>query len=203
MQHVEKHAFINLALLLHCSLLSDESMTMASPSLNEENPEAEQLTLSDYSVRNVRFHSFAHHYGAEEISLSTGGQLKHYLKKQCSTLTLLCFLNGILEKIPLLRCLINYNIRKNLFGDIMAGITVAIMHIPQGKYHRQRLFSILFESISGMAYGVLTTLPPVHGKDREKHVLIFMRFFRSLCFIFSCNYLYDFWNLSTSFDWLV
>ena len=51
------------------------------------------------------------------------------------------------NKIPLIRCLKEYKFRKYLFGDIISGITIAIMHIPQG-----------------MAYGVLTTLPPVHGK---------------------------------------
>ena len=27
----------------------------------------------------------------------------------------------------------NYNIRQDLMGDIIAGLTVGIMHIPQGK----------------------------------------------------------------------
>jgi hypothetical protein len=69
----------------------------------------------------------------EESYISTADHIKHYLKKQCASLSFLCCLNSFLDKIPLLRCLKEYNLRKNLFGDIIAGITVAIMHIPQGK----------------------------------------------------------------------
>lgn len=38
------------------------------------------------------------------------------------------------ETIPVLEWLPKYSIRNNLMGDIIAGITVAVMHIPQGKF---------------------------------------------------------------------
>lgn len=48
--------------------------------------------------------------------------------------------------IPVSLWLPNYNVKKNLFGDIASGTTVAVMHIPQG-----------------MAYGLLASVPPQVG----------------------------------------
>lgn len=98
------------------------------------NREDEQLSVSgEYSPRNLRLQSFVQCYGIDEPYKSPTDQIKHYFKKHCASLSFLYCLNAFLDKIPLLRCLKEYNIRKNLFGDIVAGITVAIMHIPQGK----------------------------------------------------------------------
>ncbi|CAF3416321.1 unnamed protein product [Rotaria sp. Silwood1] len=115
--------------------------------IDDHNEEHVQLTPTEGSTpRTRRLQSFVDRYGIDKPNLSRIDYIKHYLKKQFATFTFLYCLNSFLDKIPLLRCLKEYNIRKNLLGDIFAGITVAIMHIPQG-----------------MAYGVLTTLPPVHG----------------------------------------
>jgi hypothetical protein len=100
----------------------------------DTNQQNEQLsTPEDHSHRNVRVESFVANYGIEEEHATRFAHIKHHLKKQYETVTFLCFLNALLDKIPLLRCLKEYNIRKNLFGDIISGITVAIMHIPQGR----------------------------------------------------------------------
>lgn len=40
--------------------------------------------------------------------------------------------NIVESAIPVLKWLPEYKIEKNLMGDIISGITVAIMHIPQG-----------------------------------------------------------------------
>jgi hypothetical protein len=39
----------------------------------------------------------------------------------------------ILSHVPMLRWLPKYSVKKDLIADIIAGITVAVMHIPQGK----------------------------------------------------------------------
>ena len=48
-------------------------------------------------------------------------------------------------------------------GDIIAGVTISVMHIPQGK----KIFMIAcipcFPCVTGMAYAALAELPPVHG----------------------------------------
>ncbi|CAF1544697.1 unnamed protein product, partial [Adineta steineri] len=123
-------------------------MTDMAADNDEVNDDQEDRRLSaseDQTPRSFCLQSFVNLYG-DEPHLSRFDHVKHYAKKHCGSVTFLCCLNIFLDKIPLLYCLKKYNIRKNLFGDIIAGITVAIMHIPQG-----------------MAYGVLTTLPPIYG----------------------------------------
>ncbi|CAF1059628.1 unnamed protein product [Rotaria sordida] len=95
-----------------------------------------------------RFHlqSFIDQYGIIKSRTPTINRIKNHLNKFYNTLSCISIINALLDRIPIIRCLKEYKIRKYLFGDIIAGITVAIMHIPQG-----------------MAYGILTTLPPVYG----------------------------------------
>ncbi|XP_067683915.1 prestin-like isoform X1 [Haliotis asinina] len=57
-----------------------------------------------------------------------------------------CVGKFITSLFPFLSILRGYSIRHDLVADIIAGLTVGIMHIPQG-----------------MAYGQLSTLPPVFG----------------------------------------
>ncbi|CAF3537398.1 unnamed protein product [Rotaria sordida] len=95
-----------------------------------------------------RFHlqSFIDQYGIIKSRTPTINRIKNHLNKFYNTFSCISIINALLDRIPIIRCLKEYKIRKYLFGDIIAGITVAIMHIPQG-----------------MAYGILTTLPPVYG----------------------------------------
>lgn len=168
-------------------------MTNTSIETNElvvdNDREDKQLSPStDCHSQHVRLRSFVDRYGVEESDETVKDQIKHFFSKQISTLSFLCCLNAFLEKIPLLRCLKEYSLRKYLFGDIISGITVAIMHIPQG-----------------MAYGVLTTLPPIHGNtENEMKSFVFKIYFlRIICFVFSCHYLHDLWYLPSSINWLV
>ncbi|KAL8599589.1 hypothetical protein ACOMHN_065198 [Nucella lapillus] len=57
-----------------------------------------------------------------------------------------CFKSFLLQVFPFVRLLRGYGLKSDLPADIVAGLTVGIMHIPQG-----------------MAYGQLSTLPPVYG----------------------------------------
>lgn len=130
----------------------------------DNNLNNENCSILDESRRNLRLQSFVDRYGIEEPEISSIDHAKQYARKKCSSLSLECCTNTFLNKIPLIRCLKEYNIRKNLFGDIVSGITVAIMHIPQGKKRFYRLQRVCISIVKkGMAYGALTTLPPVHG----------------------------------------
>ncbi|XP_012935752.1 prestin isoform X2 [Aplysia californica] len=64
-------------------------------------------------------------------------------KCECSCSCLRRFLT---LHLPFLGILRDYSLRRDLVADVIAGLTVGIMHIPQG-----------------MAYGQLSTLPPVFG----------------------------------------
>lgn len=65
---------------------------------------------------------------------------------------------GVLKKsLPLIAWLPEYDWRRDILGDIVAGITVAVMHIPQG-----------------MAYAILGNVPSIVG--------IYMAFFPVLVY---------------------
>ncbi|XP_042860864.1 prestin-like [Penaeus japonicus] len=66
---------------------------------------------------------------------------------------------AITARLPILSWLPAYKLKESLLGDIIAGVTVAIMHIPQG-----------------MAYALLANLPPING--------IYMAFFPVLIYAF-------------------
>ncbi|KAI8511281.1 hypothetical protein Bbelb_103810 [Branchiostoma belcheri] len=52
----------------------------------------------------------------------------------------------LFSTLPILSWLPKYEVRENIVSDLIAGITVGIMHIPQG-----------------MSYALLATLPPIYG----------------------------------------
>ena len=61
------------------------------------------------------------------------------------------------DSCPVLRWLPDYQVQKNLMGDVISGFTVAVMHIPQG-----------------MAYGLLASVDPIVG--------LYMAFFPTLIY---------------------
>ncbi|KAG5891410.1 hypothetical protein JTB14_031477 [Gonioctena quinquepunctata] len=80
--------------------------------------------------------------------------LKSFCKKTCGSIRPVSCLK---KTIPVLSWLPEYNWKRSFSGDIVSGLTVAIMHIPQG-----------------MAYGLLGGVPPVVG--------IYMAFFPVLIY---------------------
>jgi hypothetical protein len=104
---------------------------------NDRNDEC--FPIPEENRRNYRLQSFVDRYGIDEPQMSSIDHAKKYVRKKYSALTFECCTNAFLNKIPLIRCLKEYNIHKNLFGDIISGITVAIMHIPHGKKKHYRL----------------------------------------------------------------
>ncbi|KAK3581235.1 hypothetical protein CHS0354_032954 [Potamilus streckersoni] len=73
-----------------------------------------------------------------------------------------CWKNFILTVFPFINILKNYHIKQDLPGDLISGLTVGIMHLPQG-----------------MAYGMLTGLPPVYGLYSSFFPVILYFFFGS------------------------
>ena len=57
-----------------------------------------------------------------------------------------CMLQGVLGKFPIIETLRTYSFRTRLLSDFVAGLSVGIMHIPQG-----------------MGFALLASLPPVYG----------------------------------------
>ncbi|XP_043217374.1 sulfate anion transporter 1-like isoform X2 [Amphibalanus amphitrite] len=68
-----------------------------------------------------------------------------------------CVSRCLRRRLPILAWLPAYRYHDDLFGDVIAGTTVAIMHIPQG-----------------MAYALLAGIPAIHG--------LYMAFFQCLVY---------------------
>lgn len=103
-------------------------------SMTDNDRDEDRASKTDrFLPRENSLRSFVNHYGTDEPYLTRTEWIRHQLKARCASLSFWRCLNACLESIPLLRCLKDYNVRKNLYGDIMAGIIVAIMHIPQGE----------------------------------------------------------------------
>ncbi|CAH2093417.1 unnamed protein product [Euphydryas editha] len=64
----------------------------------------------------------------------------------------------LLNSVPIAKWLPRYDMKKNLIGDLVAGATTAVMHIPQG-----------------MAYAMLAEVPPIVG--------LYMAFFPVLVYV--------------------
>ncbi|KAL0111684.1 hypothetical protein PUN28_013108 [Cardiocondyla obscurior] len=82
--------------------------------------------------------------------------LRNEVSKRCKNIKPVAFLK---RTIPLTDWLYSYDWKNNILGDLVAGITVAVMHIPQG-----------------MAYAILGNVPPIVG--------IYMAFFPVLVYFF-------------------
>ncbi|KAL4226525.1 hypothetical protein ACF0H5_014510 [Mactra antiquata] len=102
--------------------------------------------------------NFDENFEAGSRPSPTIGQIvkKKLMKCKCSGI---CVKQFIFSIFPFIGIMKNYNIKEDLMGDVVSGLTVGIMHIPQG-----------------MAYGMLTTLPPVYG--------LYMSFFPVLIYFF-------------------
>ncbi|KAA0199276.1 hypothetical protein HAZT_HAZT008938, partial [Hyalella azteca] len=89
------------------------------------------------------------------------GSLKSCLRSscRCSPGALWSLLQ---QRVPLLAWLPTYSPRRDLVGDLIAGLTVAVMHIPQGCGLLHLVIGINF-SFGGMAYAMLAEVPPILG----------------------------------------
>ena len=158
---------------------------------NERDQDQVEQQLSvpeEHIVQDCRYQSFIARYGADEPHLTRIDRIKLYLRKQCASLSFLCLLNGFLDAIPLIRCLKEYNIRKNLLGDIAAGVTVAIMHIPQGKECKTKANCVFRNNAQGMkneSFGVFVKIslhfvskPSLSFEKKEEVRITFERFHR-------------------------
>lgn len=84
---------------------------------------------------------FRQTYGTED--LSRGRQrLRDRLAQRCSCSQVDC-LHLLKKRLPVCSWLPKYKLKKWLLGDIIAGLTVGIVHIPQGK--KQTNFNLRYE----------------------------------------------------------
>jgi hypothetical protein len=116
---------------------------MPSSIISNGTSDDELSERQHYTHRRLRIQSLIDQYGVVPPHHSTIHRLKACAKKYYQNLSFVDVANAFLDSIPLIRCLKEYNIRNYLLGDILAGITVAIMHIPQGK-RKEYVLPVLF-----------------------------------------------------------
>ena len=75
------------------------------------------------------------------------------------------FKRQLFKRIPFLDWIRSYNMKEWLVSDLVSGITIGIVHIPQGKsnqrFDNQTICSIRIDV--GLGYAILAGLPPVTG----------------------------------------
>ncbi|XP_013874433.1 solute carrier family 26 member 10 [Austrofundulus limnaeus] len=87
---------------------------------------------------------FKQAYGSDEDN-SGGLRLRDRLAKTCRCSRSAC-LHLLRERVPIFNWLPRYRLKKWIVGDAVAGLTVGILHIPQG-----------------MAFALLTSVAPIFG----------------------------------------
>ncbi|XP_029012653.1 solute carrier family 26 member 10 [Betta splendens] len=87
---------------------------------------------------------FRQAYGTER-GAGRGSRLRDRLAGRCTCSRRGC-LHLLRERVPVVNWLLRYKLRKWILGDTVAGLTVGILHIPQG-----------------MAFALLTSVAPIFG----------------------------------------
>jgi hypothetical protein len=114
----------------------------------EERDENEALYKDRFNVNRELYNhpKFARsHPVSFFVGVSFFAMLQSTFAKHCKPSNN-CVKKNLFNRIPALRWLKNYRVKEYLLADVLAGLTVGIMHIPQG-----------------MAYALLATLPPIYG----------------------------------------
>ncbi|KAI1707380.1 sulfate permease family domain-containing protein [Ditylenchus destructor] len=111
------------------------------------DPISERIYSSDCCEKNGRTSYLNQEQFDEIFQYKPAPPFRFHLRRHCR-----CFLspqncfNFILSFFPVLQWLPDYSWKNNIVGDFVAGITVGIIHVPQG-----------------IAYAILTGVPPVYG----------------------------------------
>ena len=71
-----------------------------------------------------------------------------------------CFKRFLFSILPFIRIMKDYNIKEDVVSDLISGLTVGVMHIPQG-----------------LAYGSLAMIPPVFGLYTSFYPVLIYFFF--------------------------
>ncbi|XP_077976522.1 prestin-like [Styela clava] len=113
------------------------TISLTSEGFNNADSETEFLLYTEKQLFEK--------YGKVKEEIKWKEKIRIVAKEKC-TCSAQRLKKFVFSVLPILQWIPKYNPRKLLFGDIAAGITVGIVHLPQG-----------------MAYGLLASLPAVTG----------------------------------------
>ena len=131
-------------------------------------------SASSSSIRIENSTRVAQFYNIKKFEESTFARLKrkhntHTKKALNKFLDKSFYANFCLKRMPILSWLPKYKLKSFLFADAVAGITIAIMNIPQVRtiwYFDSKIINYFLKHKlwnKGMAYSLLATLPAVNG----------------------------------------
>jgi hypothetical protein len=105
---------------------------------SNDNP---TITKKPKKVRNIdqyfRRHEISEHELVERYALHPAKSqnilysVKHYMTKYYKP-SWLCMKNYTLRRIPFLEWITKYDVKQNLLKDIISGLTIGVIQIPQG-----------------------------------------------------------------------
>ncbi|MFH4981548.1 hypothetical protein AB6A40_008257 [Gnathostoma spinigerum] len=94
-------------------------------------------------------------YGYRHLESSMSKEIRQNARRLCAKVTSpLWLFNKIIGMIPILRVIPKYNLKSDLIGDIVGGLTTGILQVPQG---------IAFATVAGVkpVYGLYSSFFPV------------------------------------------
>ena len=91
-----------------------------------------ELSPQESTGPRHRFQSIIDEFGLIPPKISRKQRAKDYVNNQWREFSFIDLLNAFLNKLPIIRCIKDYKLKQYAFGDLIAGVTVAVMHIPQG-----------------------------------------------------------------------
>lgn len=117
------------------------------------NNEEEILPKVKVSRKVLNQPHFEDHFESGDRYSKTLKERVQEVKEKC-TLSTSCMKSFLLKIFPFIGIMSNYKPKEDLLGDVVSGLTVGIMHIPQGK----QLFIIFNSNLSW----VLNTIFPLY-----------------------------------------
>ncbi|XP_021421535.1 solute carrier family 26 member 10 [Oncorhynchus mykiss] len=125
------------------------SSSQISTSFNKGNVNThleDKMSASVAVYRNIYTEDrFRQSYGTEDKPRGGGQRFREKIAERCRCSRAAC-LHLLRERVPIFNWLPKYRLKKWMLGDTIAGLTVGILHIPQG-----------------MAFALLTSVAPIYG----------------------------------------
>jgi MFS superfamily sulfate permease-like transporter len=109
--------------------------------LQKENFQLSQLNRKTVTIEDLDKRFVPNKLESDNVIKSVGSYCLKYYKPSG-----LCLGSYILDRLPIIQWLREYNLKENTLPDLISGITIGIVHIPQG-----------------LAYALLASLPAVTG----------------------------------------
>lgn len=93
----------------------------------------------------IQWQDLENRYGKQKLGrrVSTSARISQNAAQCCADFSIL---NYILHLFPIITWIRKYSVKEDLLHDIIAGLTISVLHIPQG-----------------MAYGLLAGVSPIAG----------------------------------------